>query len=159
MKSLKSNLFVLQNEDNIFHEEIDTTNLCNFPHPFRLICRGQPNCGKTNVIYNILYHKKPPFERILIFHNDNYSCEYQNVDAECIDELPDIDEIDSEIKNILIIEDIDYKNLPKQQGSLLDRYFGCFSTHHGFFNIIAFKLFFKYLKVIFRYISFYKFAY
>jgi len=131
MLKLKNKLLVLPNEDKLFHEEPDYTDLCNFPHPFRLILSGPPNSGKTNVIYNILLHKKPPFERVIIFHNDPSTKEYQNIDAEYIEELMDIDEIDPEVRNIIIIEDVDYKNLNRNQRSLLDRYFGVFSTHHN----------------------------
>ena len=76
----QNKLFVLENEDKIFHEEPDFDELCNFPHPFRMILSGPPNVGKTNVIYNVLCKKKPAFERIIIFHNDPSTKEYQNVD-------------------------------------------------------------------------------
>ena len=36
-----------------------SNNLCNFPHPFRMILCGPPNTGKTNTIYNILLNNKP----------------------------------------------------------------------------------------------------
>ena len=78
-------------------------------NPFRLCCVGPPNVGKTNVIYNIIYHKKPPFEKIFILHNDNSTKEYQNIDAEYLEELPDIEEIDPDVKQLIIIEDIDVK--------------------------------------------------
>ena len=54
-----------------------------------------------------------------------------------IDELPYIDEIDGDAKNLIIIEDVDYKNTKKDQKSLLDRYFGCFSTQHNISIILT----------------------
>ena len=81
MKGLKNKLIVLPNDDKHFHEEPDYEDLGNFPHPFRMVLSGSPNCGKTNVIYNILLHKKPAFERIIIFHNDPSRLEYNNIDA------------------------------------------------------------------------------
>ena len=134
---MKNKLFVLENEDKLFHEKPDYNDLCNFPHPFRLCCVGPPNVGKTNVIYNIIYHKKPPFEKIFILHNDPSTKEYQHIDAEYLEELPDIEEIDPDVKQLIIIEDIDVKNIPRQQRSLLDRYFGCFSTHHNISIILT----------------------
>ena len=131
-------LFVIPNEDKLFHEEPDYKNLCNFPHPFRLILCGGPNSGKTNYIYNVLYNKSPAFERIINFHNDPSSKEYQNIQADYVEELPPIEEIDPEIMNLLIIEDIDFKNgLNRKQRSLLDRYYGCFSTHHNISIILT----------------------
>ena len=47
MNNLKNKLFVLKNEDKLFHEEPDYEDLCNFPHPFRMILAGPPNVGKT----------------------------------------------------------------------------------------------------------------
>ena len=73
---LKNDIIIIPNDDNKFHEDCDYDDLCNFPHPFRLILVGPPNSGKTNIIYNILIHKKPPFERILIFHNCPTTLEY-----------------------------------------------------------------------------------
>ena len=134
---LHNKLVVLPNDDKHFHEQCDYSDLCNFPHPFRLVLAGSPNVGKTNVIYNILLHKQPPFERIVIFHNDPSSLEYQNVDAEYVEELPPIDEMDINVRTLFIIEDVDYKNLGKNQRSLLDRYFGVFSTHHNISMILT----------------------
>ena len=136
-KTFENKLIVLPNDDKHFHEEPDYKDLGNFPHPFRLILAGPPNVGKTNVIYNILLHKNPPFERIIIFHNDPSTQEYQNIDAEYVEELPPIEEMDPEERSLIIIEDVDYKNLSKNQKSLLDRYYGVFSTHHNISMVLS----------------------
>ena len=127
----KNKLIVLPNADKQFHEKVDQTNLANFPHPFRLILCGTPVCGKTNTIYDVLINKHPVFERIIVYHTDASSKEYQQLDCDHVEELPEIDEIDENIRNLIIIEDVDYRNIKKNQKSLLDRYFGCFSTHHN----------------------------
>ena len=134
---INNKLIVLPNEDKLFHEEPDYKNLCNFPHPFRMILCGPPNVGKTNIIYNILVNKHESFEKLIIFYNDPSTREYQNVDADYVEELPPIEDIDPETLNLLIIEDVDYKNLNRKQKSLLDRYFGVFSTHHNISIIIT----------------------
>ena len=88
----KNKLIVLQNEDKLFHEKVDEKNLCNFPHPFRMILCAPPNMGKTNSVYNILLNKKPQFEQIYVYHNDPNTKEYQNIDCEYIEEMPNISE-------------------------------------------------------------------
>ena len=40
MSNHKNKLIVIPNEDKTFHEKVDETNLCNFPHPFRMILCG-----------------------------------------------------------------------------------------------------------------------
>ena len=139
MNKHKTKLVVIPNEDKHFHEVPDMINLCNFPHPFRLVLVGPPNVGKSNTVFNILISKKPAFERIIILHNDPSTQEYQAVDAEYVEELPSIDKIDPEVKHLIIVEDIDYRNMPggRYQRSLLDRYFGVFSTHHNISIIIT----------------------
>ena len=124
MKALKNKLIVLPNDDKHFHEEPYYEDLGNFPHPFRMCLAGPCNVGKTNYICNVLLKKSPPIERIIIYHNDPNTKEYQNVEAEYVEELPPIDEINVNVRNIIIIEDIDHKNMKngKQQRSLLDRY-------------------------------------
>ena len=39
-EKLPQKIVVLPNEDKKFHESVDETNLCNFPHPFRMILCG-----------------------------------------------------------------------------------------------------------------------
>jgi len=86
----KQQLLILPNDDKTFHEPIDQKNLGNFAHPFRAILCAPPNAGKTNTVYNILLQKNPPFEKIYILHNDPNTKEYQNIDCEYIEELPNI---------------------------------------------------------------------
>ena len=63
-------------------------------------------------------------------HNDLETEEYNNIDLTYVDDvIPTIDEFDSTKKKLLIIEDIDYRNMPKSEKTLLDRHMGCNSTH------------------------------
>ena len=122
----------VDNPEKAFHEEVDAKDFANCAHPSRLIFCGIPNSGKTLVILNLLTHKKPPFEKIYLIHNNPYTTEYQDVDYELLEEgLPEIEDIDCSKKNLIIIEDVDYKTMSKEQRSLLDRYYGCFSTHNS----------------------------
>ena len=56
--------------------------------------------------------------------------EYDDIDLEYLDNvIPTIDEFDTTKKNLLIIEDIDYKNMNRNTKSILDRHMGTNSTH------------------------------
>ena len=43
---------MLPNEDKKFHESVDETTLCKFPHLFRMILCGSPNTVNTKTVYN-----------------------------------------------------------------------------------------------------------
>ena len=79
----------------------------------------------------MLIHAEPPFERIVIYHSDPSSKEYNDIDAEYIDYIPEVDFWDEDVKNLFILEDINFKRLKRDQKDLVDRYYGCFSTHHN----------------------------
>ena len=122
MKSLKNKIFVIPNEDKMWHEQ-PSDNLCSFPHPFRCCLIAPPNSGKSLILKNIMVQTQPPFEKIYLVHNDVETQEYNNIDLEYLDNaIPSIEEFDPTRKNLLIIEDIDYKNLPKAEKSMLDRH-------------------------------------
>lgn len=124
-------LIPIPNKDKEYHEvwkngddELD------FPHPFRAILSGGVNMGKTNTIKNILVRQKPHFERIVVIHCDaGYTREYEDVEAEMMSEIPPPSFWDGKQKTIVILDDIEYKNLNKEQQSNLDRLFGFCSTH------------------------------
>ena len=128
-KNFPSCVIPIKNKDKEFHQPIDMEDLGNMAHPSRIIFCGQPNSGKSLCILNLLLHKKPPFQKIYLIHNDPNTQEYSSIDTEILEEIPEIDEVDTDINNLIIIEDIDYRSLNKDQKHLLDRYFGCYSTH------------------------------
>ena len=128
-KNFPSCVIPIKNKDKEFHQPIDMEDLGNMAHPSRIIFCGQPNSGKSLCILNLLLHKKPPFQKIYLIHNDPNTQEYSSIDTEILEEIPEIDEIDTDIRNLIIIEDINYRSLSKEQKALLDRMFGCFSTH------------------------------
>ena len=119
----------IKNHDKTWHQPIDMDDLANLSHPCRVILCGNPNSGKSLCILNLLLHKNPPYKKIYLVHNDPNTKEYNSIDCEILEELPDIDDIDSEKSNLIIIEDVDYKSMSREQRALLDRYFGCYSTH------------------------------
>ncbi len=126
----------------------------DFPASWRMILCGKPGCGKTCMIKNIILRtqqSRKPFERIYVLHQDQYAREYDDINAEIITELPPNDfwmdydvsdpenleqESDSKSedqivrpKTLVIIDDICFKDLGKEQTLLLDRLCGFISTH------------------------------
>ena len=100
-------------------------------HPSRIIGCGPCNVGKSLIFLNLMVRADPVFDRIVIYHNDPESEEYEEVDAEYVDEVPTIDFFDKTQKNLLVFEDINFKAMKRDQLALVDRYYGCWSTHHN----------------------------
>lgn len=121
----------LQNQDKKFHEKWKKgQDELNFPHPFRCILSGGVNMGKTTIIKNMIVRQKPFFEKIVVIHCDpEFTNEYDDLDATIIGEIPHPTKWDGTKKTLVILEDIEYKGLSKQQQSNLDRLFGFCSTH------------------------------
>ena len=129
MKNIKNKIFVIPNEDKLWHEQ-PSDDLCSFPHPFRVCYIAPPNSGKSLILKNVIIHTQPIFEAIYLVHNDVETKEYETLDLEYIDDvIPTIDEFDSSKKNLLIIEDVNFRNMSKAEKSILDRHMGCNSTH------------------------------
>ena len=100
----------------------------NLPHSFRLICISPPDGGKSTLIKNIILRAKPEFQRILIYHF-GAGAEYDDVDAEPIEELDPLDYEDNDEKTLLVIEDCNFKSCDKQMKHDLNRLFGYTSSH------------------------------
>ena len=131
-QKLPNEIIIFPNLDKMNHEKPDMSDLANMPKPSRIILCAEPNLGKSNIIKLMLVHAEPIFERIVIYHSDPTSKEYTDIDAEYIcDEIPEIDFWDENVKNLFILEDINFKRLKRDQRDLIDRYYGCFSTHHN----------------------------
>ena len=69
-KNFPSCVIPIKNKDKEFHQPIDMEDLANMAHPSRIILCGNPNSGKSLAILNMLLHKKPPFQKIYLIHND-----------------------------------------------------------------------------------------
>ena len=60
------------------------------PHPARIIFSGRSGCGKGVAAKNLLARASPPFERIVIWHYDTGSLEWDDCEpSDVIAELPD----------------------------------------------------------------------
>jgi hypothetical protein len=130
-KTLPRKIIALKNADKSFHEKWTATrDPLNLPHPVRGVFLGPPNTGKTTVIKNILLRAKPPYEEIFVVHADpEYTKEYDDLDCTMLGEIPAPEEWEGEVKTCVILDDIEFSSLSKEQKKHLDRLFGYVSTH------------------------------
>ena len=130
-KRLPKEIIPIKNPDKGWHEKwTPHRDPLNLPHPFRAVLLGKPNSGKTTVMKNILIRCKPIFEEVLIVHCDAEGThEFDDVDGEMIDHIPPPDELDPDVKRLVILEDLEYSSMPKEEKAALDRLFGYASTH------------------------------
>jgi hypothetical protein len=134
-KRLPQKLIAIPNADKKFHEQwkdMPNRDMLNFPHPWRGVIFSNPNCGKTTDLKNILIRADPPFQRLYVVHVDGgYTKEYEDVEAKILDKIPAPDDqiLDGKKKTLIILEDLEYKFMSKQQLKSLDRLFGYVSTH------------------------------
>ena len=108
----------------------DLANCCS---PVFCIIAGNVNVGKTSLLKNLLIHKEPHYERIVIYSPlGEATCEYSDViDCELIDFVPDFDFFDREIRNCFVVEDCDTKSLTKDERCKLGRFFGVYASHNN----------------------------
>ncbi len=130
-KQLINKLIPIPNDDKKFHERWNTKrNPLNIPHPFSCILSGGVNLGKTNTVKNIILRQDPPFKKIIVIHCDaEFTQEWFDCNPEMLSEIPHPTEWDASKKTLVVLDDIEYKGLNKQQQSNLDRLFGFCSTH------------------------------
>jgi hypothetical protein len=128
---LPNKLIAIPCADKKFHEHwYKGRNLLNFPHPWRGVFLGPPNCSKTTTIKNIILRAKPEFEEIFCIHCDGeYTKEWLDCGVEMLKDIPAPEEWLGEVKTLVILDDVEYKGMNKDQKANLDRLFGFVSTH------------------------------
>jgi len=136
---LPKKLIIIKNADKEYHEKWKPgRDLLNIPHPFRALCMGKPNSGKTLVIKNMLIRASPPFERVVVVHCDpEHTSEYDDIGAEMLGDIPPPEDWDGEHKTLCILDDLEYRRMPKDQARCLDRLVGYVSTHRNVSVIIT----------------------
>ena len=136
--NFKAPTFIIpfENPDKQFQEVIPSpdNDLLFLPHSSRVLFYGGPSSGKTTAILNCILHQN--FDRIIVVHNDINTREYENLDCEYYEEVPDPNDeeelnLDPSVKNLIIFEDLYYKALPKEQRKWLTDYFTTYSTHRS----------------------------
>ena len=128
---LPKSLLAIKNSDKDYHEKwIPGADLLDFPHPFRGVLLGPPNCGKTTTVKNILLRQTPHFERFYVIHCDgNFTQEYDDIQAKLLTRIPAPEEWPGKSKTLVVVDDLELKTLRVDQRKALDRLFGYVSTH------------------------------
>lgn len=127
---LPASLLPIRNADKKNHEVWTPGDILNFPHPFRGVLLGPPNCGKTTTVKNILLRQHPPFDRLYVIHCDGgYTQEYDDVNGKLLTDFPEPNQWPGQEKTLVVVDDIELKTLKRQQRMCLDRLFGYVSTH------------------------------
>lgn len=112
-------------------EPHDRDELC-IPHPFAIICAGKPNSGKSTIAKNILLRHSitdKPFEILYIVHTDPDTKEYDDVGGIMLNRIPTSKDLDSKTKQMIILDDLNFKAMKKTEKKALDRLFGYCRTH------------------------------
>jgi hypothetical protein len=132
---LPQELFAIPNADKKFHEKWGKgRDPLNFPHPFRMILASKPNGGKTSYIKHVIMRVRQgrkPFEKIYVVHCDGMNTkEYNDIGITgFLPEIPEPEAFESDKKTLVILEDLNYLDMDRQQRGLLERLFGYVSTH------------------------------
>ena len=130
---LPNKIIPIKNADKFFFEKwTQSRGLLNIPHPFRAVCLGPPNSGKSTIVKHLIMHADPEFEEIYIIHCDpEGTAEYDDLGDEVVitGEIPPPDVWNEEIKSLVVLDDLEFKGMDKQQLRNLDRLFGYVSTH------------------------------
>lgn len=135
--SLPRELIYIPNKDKDWHESWNPKkdDPLDFPHPFSILLAsgGRPNLRKTNTVFNIICRQNPPFKKIFLLHcGGNATKEYDDFNVELLTELPepcDPDVFDQKRKSLLILEDLNFTQMNKNDKRKLDRIFGFSRTH------------------------------
>jgi len=133
MSKLPKKILPIDNPDKEFHEAWDDKrDMLNIPHPFRSVLLGPPNVGKTTVVKNLIIRQDPPFEEIFVIHCDSgYTKEYDDLgdNIQMLNSIPAPEEWTGIAKTLVVLDDLEFKTMNKDQRRNLDRLFGYVSTH------------------------------
>lgn len=131
-RQLPDKLLVFENPDKQFHEKwTGKRKKLNIPHPFRVVIMAKPNTGKTTIAKNLLFHASPRFERLILVHHDaGFTKEYNDSKPfESFKHIPTKSDFDGKKKTLVIMDDINFKRLSKNDQDALNRLYGYVSTH------------------------------
>ena len=133
MKELPKELIRFKSSDKEWHQVPDMKDLANCYSPVFCVISGNVNCGKTSLLKNLLVHKNPHYERIVVYSPlGEATSEYSDViDCELVDYVPDFDFFDKTERSCFIVEDCDTKSLTKDERYKLGRFFGVYASHNN----------------------------
>lgn len=140
--SLPKQILALKNVDKSEHEHWDDThkkNIVNWPCPVRICVIGPCGVGKTNLCKNILLNSRPLYDKVFLIHPDiEVSKEWDDIEpTDCMQKIPplhyfsDIIDPDNKLKNVCIIDDIEFSGSNKDELHNLGLLMRYLSTHRN----------------------------
>ena len=135
-KELPNIIIPILNKDKSKHEKwTEGRNMLNLPSPSRVLLAGPPSTGKTTCMKNIIVRANPPYKKIIVVHcAPEQTREYDDIECQILNAIPKVEDFHALIgdnKALVILEDIEYNQMKKDQKQNLDRLFGYVSTHLG----------------------------
>lgn len=132
-KELPNKIIPIHNSDKTWHESwTEGRNMLNIPHPFRAVLLGKPNSGKSTIVKNLLIRADPPFEDVYVIHCDSKNTK-EYIDCgnrvHMLQEIPKPEEWEGKVKTLVVLDDLEFKQMSKDQKRNLDRLVGYCSTH------------------------------
>ena len=142
----------LKNADKRCHEVYKPgQNPIRFPHPFRCCILGKVNSGKSLLTKHILLAHQgcaPKFRQIIICHGDLGTAEYNDIEPTQIRAtIPHYEELDPSIKKLILIDDMDFTNFPKEEMKKLSELFRFGSSHRNTSIILSHQSWFRIPKI------------
>lgn len=140
----------IKNADKAGWQEFWTKNrakdISNFPHPSRVCLIGPPNSGKSFICKHLLMHQRPMFKELYVIHGDSdVTTEFDDLEPTMmLDSFPPVEFYDGKVKTLVIVDDVEYSNLSREQLARLHklaRYVSShknvtlYFTHQSFFDL------------------------
>ena len=93
MSKIPKKIIQFKSSDKDHHQVVDMNDLANCCSSVFCVIAGNVNCGKSSIVKNLLIHKSPHYERIVVYSPlGEGTTEYSDViDCELIDYVPDFD--------------------------------------------------------------------
>jgi hypothetical protein len=146
-------LVIIKNPDKKAHESYSKGDSpLRFPHPFRCCILGGVNSGKSLIVKNVIMAhqaKKPKFKQVIIIHGDPSTLEYKDIEPTQIrSSIPEIDELDRDIKKLLVFDDTGFSDLSKDDMRKISDLWRHGSTHRNTSIILGHQAFFRVPSII-----------
>lgn len=123
----------------------------NFPHPSRIALIGPPSQGKSFVMKHLILHQRPMFRELYVIHGDgDHTTEFNDMEPTMMmEEFPPIDFWDGAVKTCVIIDDVEFSSLSKEQTARMNKLFRYGSSHKNITVYVSHQSFFD-LPVLIR---------
>ena len=135
MKTLPNKVFNFKSSDKQWHQRYEDTtaeDYANFCSPYVcIICNGK-NVGKSRLAKNIIVHKNPPYEKIVVYSPMETTTEYtDDIDCEMINDINEVyGKFDRDQRNLFVLDDLDAKALNKKDQKVLCNFLRFECTHN-----------------------------